>query len=61
MLRRASPAQHDGRALPRVIVLTAVNDVHWKKCPEIERVWCVRRKPLEIEDLRVQLSTCAAQ
>ena len=41
--------------LPRVIVLTAVGEPRLRKCPEIGRVWCVRRKPLEIEDLRAQM------
>jgi DNA-binding response OmpR family regulator len=47
--------------LPRVIVLTAVGESHLRKCAELERVWCVRRKPLEIEDLRMQMLQCADQ
>src|ERR1051325_9171074 len=47
--------------MPRVIWLTAVGESRLRKCPEIERVWCVRRKPLEIEDLRAQMLQCAQQ
>lgn len=46
--------------LGRVIVLTALPEARLRKCREIERVWCVRRKPLEIDDLRVQMKQCAA-
>ncbi|HEY6136305.1 MAG TPA: response regulator [Thermoanaerobaculia bacterium] len=53
--------QHLPQLLPRVIVLTAVGESRLRKCPEIERVWCVRRKPLEIEDLRAQMLQCAQQ
>ena len=52
---------HTPHLLQRVIVLTAVSEAYLRKCPEIERVWCVRRKPLEIEDLRVQMLKCADQ
>jgi len=45
--------------LPRVIVLTAAADARLRRTDELKRVWCVRRKPLEIEDLRVQMSRCA--
>jgi CheY-like chemotaxis protein len=51
--------QHLPHLLPRVIVLTAVGESQLRKCPEIERAWCVRRKPLDIEDLRVQMLKCA--
>jgi len=45
--------------LPRVIVLTAVADSHLHKSPEIERVWCVRRKPLDIGELMGEMESCA--
>jgi CheY-like chemotaxis protein len=45
--------------LQRVIVLTAAGGPYLHKSREIERVWCVRRKPLEIADLRAQLLRCA--
>lgn len=46
--------------LARVIVLTAAGEARLRGCKEIERVWCVRRKPLEIEELRQQMASCAA-
>jgi len=56
--------EHLGQKLPhllqRVIVLTAATDSYLRKCREIDRVWCVRRKPLEIADLRAQLLRCAS-
>lgn len=45
--------------LPRVIVLTAAGEARLRDCPELDRVWCVRRKPLEIADLRQQMRRCA--
>jgi len=45
--------------VPRVIVLTAASESHYRKRAELNRVWCVRRKPLEIDDLRAQLLLCA--
>ena len=44
--------------LPRVIVLTAAGDSHYRDRAELQQVWCVRRKPLEIEDLRAQMMRC---
>jgi CheY-like chemotaxis protein len=46
--------------LPRVIVLTAAAEARLRPCAELQRVWCVRRKPLEIGDLRLQVQRCAA-
>lgn len=46
--------------LPRVIVLTAAADARLRQSQELKRVWCVRRKPLEIGDLSAQISSCAA-
>jgi hypothetical protein len=34
-------------------------DARLRRTEELKRVWCVRRKPLEIEDLRAQVSRCA--
>ena len=45
--------------LQRVIVLTAASEPRLRGCAELERVWCVRRKPLEIADLRAQMVRCA--
>ncbi|HKS25666.1 MAG TPA: response regulator [Thermoanaerobaculia bacterium] len=57
--------EHLGEKLPhllrRVIVLTAVGEARLRKCREIARVWCVRRKPLEMADLRTQMLQCAQQ
>ena len=50
---------HAPHLLQRVIVLTAAADSHFRNRPEMERVWCVRRKPLEIDDLRAQMTRCA--
>ena len=56
--------EHLARELPqllrRVIVLTAAGESSLRKSRELDRVWCVRRKPLEIEDLRLQMRACAA-
>ena len=53
---------HLGKKMPhllkRVIVLTAAPESRLRRS-ELEHVWCVRRKPLEIEDLRLQLRGCA--
>ena len=46
--------------LKRVIVLTAAVEARLREHPELERVWCVRRKPLEIADLRTQVKQCAS-
>jgi CheY-like chemotaxis protein len=53
-------ARNRPHLLRRVIVLTAAGDASLRKAKELDRVWCVRRKPLEIEDLRVQMKVCAA-
>ena len=47
--------------LRRVIVVTAAGESQLRKARELERVWCVRRKPLDIDDLHVQMRKCAAQ
>lgn len=52
-----------GKRLPhllhRVIVLTAAAEPQLRDCAELAQVWCVRRKPLEIDDLRMQMRRCA--
>lgn len=53
-------ARNRPHLLRRIIVLTAAAEARLRKAKELERVWCVRRKPLEIEDLRVQMKVCAA-
>ena len=44
--------------LRRVIVLTAAAEPRLR-LSELKRVWCVRRKPLEIDDLSTQIRRCA--
>ena len=44
--------------LQRVIVLTAASEPRLRRS-ESKRVWCVRRKPLEIDDLSTQMLRCA--
>ena len=46
--------------LGRVIVLTALGPPRLRKCAQLDRVWCVRRKPLEIAELSDQIRRCAA-
>ncbi len=46
--------------LQRVIVLTAAAEPRLRGADELKRVWCVRRKPLEIDDLSTQMRSCAA-
>jgi len=46
--------------LSSVIILTAAGESSLRKCRQIDRVFCVRRKPLELADLRVQMLHCAA-
>lgn len=45
--------------LQRVIVLTAAAEPRLRGADELKRVWCVRRKPLEIDDLSAQMRSCA--
>ncbi len=52
--------QNAPHLLQRVIVLTAAAESHYRNRPEMERVWCIRRKPLEIDDLSEQILRCAA-
>lgn len=54
-------AKNAPHLLERVIVLTAAGDSQLRRRKDaLERVWCVRRKPLEIDDLRAQMKSCAA-
>jgi DNA-binding NtrC family response regulator len=45
--------------LRRVIVITAAGDSIFRDRPEVERAWCLRRKPLDIIDLMEQIARCA--
>ena len=45
--------------LQRVIVLTAAAEPRLLGADQLKRVWCVRRKPLEIDDLSMQMRRCA--
>jgi len=45
--------------LRRVIVVTAAGEATLRRAKELKRVWCVRRKPLEIADLSAQMRSCA--
>jgi len=45
--------------LRRVIVLTAASEPWLHRMDELESVWCVRRKPLDIDDLSLQMRRCA--
>jgi hypothetical protein len=46
--------------LRRVIVLTAASEQWMHRMDKLESVWCVRRKPLDIDDLSTQMRLCAA-
>jgi CheY-like chemotaxis protein len=45
--------------LKRVIVVTAASAAELVDCEELRRVWCVRRKPLDIGDLMSEMLGCA--
>jgi two-component system response regulator CpxR len=45
--------------LERIIVVTAAGDGWLNGHDELKRVWCVRRKPLDIVELGEQMKRCA--
>jgi CheY-like chemotaxis protein len=45
--------------LQRIIVVTAAGQPYLRESAELNEVWCIRRKPLDIVELGEQMRRCA--
>lgn len=48
-------------ALRKVIVVTAATSITTRDCVELSEVWRFMHKPLDVEDLALQMMSCAAE
>jgi DNA-binding NtrC family response regulator len=59
ILRHIKCTNPDG--LGRVIVVTAASSFTTQNCAELAEVWRFMRKPLEVEELALQIMSCSAE